>query len=65
MQNLLIAKNLAVDNRLRSYLKKYNNQIGIDFLDTLAVLSVNLLKEVKVYQKPKPVMWYGYHSQER
>lgn len=64
MQNLLTAKNLAVDNRLRSYLKKYNNQIGIDFLDTLAVLSVNLLKEEKVYQKPKPVMWYGYHSQE-
>ncbi len=64
MQNLLTAKNLAVDNRLRSYLKKYNNQIDIDFLDSLAILSVNLSKAEIVRHKPKPIMWYGYHSKE-
>lgn len=62
LQNLLTAKNLALDNRLRAYLKRYDNQISIDFLDNLAILSVNLIKAEAPREVPAPVMWYGYHA---
>jgi hypothetical protein len=61
LQNLLTSKNLALDNRLRSYLKRYDNNISIDILDSLAILSVNLIKAEVAIQKPEPVMWYGYY----
>ena len=64
LQNLLTSKNLAVDNRLRSYLKRYDNQVSIDFLDSIAILSVNLIKAEAPKQKPEPVMWYGYYPGE-
>lgn len=44
LQNLLTSKNLALDNRLRSYLKRYDNQVSLDFLDSIAILSTNLVK---------------------
>ncbi len=62
LQNLLTSKNLALDNRLRSYLKRYDNQVSIDFLDSLAILSANLIKAEAPRQKPEPIMWYGYYS---
>ncbi len=62
LQSLLTAKNLAVDNRLRSYMKRYDNQVSIDFLDSLAILSVNLVKNEVPARKPVPVMWYGYYA---
>lgn len=64
LQNLLTTKNLAVDNRLRSYLKRYNNEISIDFLDSIAILSVNLIKAEAPKKRPEPNMWYGYHARE-
>ena len=39
LQNLLTSKNLPLDNRLRAYLKRYDNQVSIDFLDILAILA--------------------------
>lgn len=62
MQNLLTSKNLALDNRLRAYLKRYDNQVSTDFLDNLAILSVNLIKAEAPKQTLNPIMWYGYHT---
>lgn len=62
LQNLLTSKNLALENRLRSYLKRYDNQVSLDFLDSLAILSVNLVKSDGSEKKPDPEMWFGYHS---
>lgn len=62
MQSLLTSKNLALDNRLRAYLKRYDNQVSIDFLDNLAILSVNLIKAEAPKQALNPIMWYGYHA---
>ena len=62
--SLPVSKNLAVDNRLRSYLKRYDNQVSINFLDSIAILSVNLIKAEAPKQKPEPVMWYGYYPAE-
>jgi hypothetical protein len=61
LQSLLTSKNLALDNRLRSYLKRYDNQVSIDFLDNIAILSINLVKAEVPIEKPIPVMWYGYY----
>lgn len=61
LQSLLTSKNLALDNRLRSYLKRYDNQVSIDFLDNIAILSINLVKAEVPVEKPIPVMWYGYY----
>jgi len=63
LQNLLTSKNLALDNRLRSYLKRYNNQVSIDFLDNLSILSTNMIKNNTPDKKPDPLMWYGYYAQ--
>jgi len=62
LQNLLISKNIALDNRLRTYLKRYNNQVSIDFLDNLSILSSYMLKNNPQIERPEPVMWYGYYS---
>lgn len=61
LQNLLTSKNLALDNRLRSYLKRYDNQVSLDFLDSIAILSTNLIKAEAPVHKPDPIMWYGYY----
>ena len=62
LQNLLTSKNLALENRLRSYLKRYDNLVSLDFLDSLAILSVNLVKSETNEKKPKPEMWFGYYT---
>lgn len=62
IQNLLTTKNLALDNRLRAYLKRYDNQVSIDFLDNLAIMSANLIKAEAPKQTINPIMWYGYHA---
>lgn len=62
LQNLLTSKNLALENRLRSYLKRYDNQVSLDFLDSLAILSVNLVKDGATEKKPDPEMWFGYYA---
>lgn len=44
LQSLLTSKNLAVDNKIRAYLKRYDNDVSMDFLDSMAILSINLIK---------------------
>lgn len=62
LQNLLTSKNLALENRLRTYLKRYDNVVSLDFLDSLAILSVNLVRDGVSEQKPDPEMWFGYYE---
>ena len=64
IKNLLTSRNLAVENRIRNYLKRYDNQVSVDLLDTLAILSPNLLKNEATQDTPDPVLWFGYHSEE-
>lgn len=64
MKSLLTSRNLAVDNRIRSHLKRYDNQVSLDLLDTLAILSVNLIKGEMPQEAPSPELWFGYHSLE-
>lgn len=65
MQDLLTAKmNLALDNRLRSYLKRYDNQVSLDFLDSLAILSINLIKNDTKQELPEPEIWFGYYGEQ-
>ena len=63
MKSLLTSRNLAVDNRIRNYLKRYDNQISIDLLDTLAILSANLIKNELPQESPDPALWFGWHSE--
>lgn len=62
MQNLLTGRNLAVDNRLRAYLRRNDNQVSLDFLDSLAIQSVHLVKQLEPLNAPDPVIWFGYSS---
>jgi uncharacterized protein YaaR (DUF327 family) len=62
LQNLLTSKNLALENRLRTYLKRYDNVVSLDFLDSLAILSINLVRDGGSEQKPDPEMWFGYYE---
>ena len=64
MKSLLTSRNLAVDNRIRNYLKRYDNQVSVDLLDTLAILSANLIKNESPQESPDPVLWFGWHSEE-
>lgn len=64
IKSLLTSRNLAVENRIRNYLKRYDNQVSLDLLDTLAILSANLVKNEKPLETPEPVLWFGYHSEE-
>lgn len=63
IKSLLTSRNLAVDNRIRNYLKRYDNQISIDLLDTLAILSANLIKNELPQESPDPALWFGWHSE--
>lgn len=64
IKSLLTSRNLAVENRIRNYLKRYDSQVSIDLLDTLAILSANLVKNETPQESPDPVLWFGYHSEE-
>ncbi len=64
IKSLLTSRNLSVENRIRNYLKRYDNQVSLDLLDTLAILSANLVKNEATHESPDPVLWFGYHSEE-
>ena len=64
IKSLLTSRNLSVDSRIRSYLRKYDNQVSLDLLDTLAILSANLIKNEAPQESPEPVLWFGYHALE-
>ncbi len=55
---------LTNDGKKGTYLKRYDNQVSIDFLDNLAILGVNLIKAEAPRQKPTPVTWYGYYPEK-
>ena len=65
LQKLITSRNLAFENRLRSFLKTNEQQVNIDFLDTLAIQSVHLVKDEVTLPQPDPVMWYGYYANEK
>lgn len=62
MQALLTGRNLAVDNRLRAYLRRNDNRVSLDFLDALAIQSVHLVKQLEPHTPPDPVLWFGYYA---
>lgn len=62
MQSLLTGRNLAVDNRLRGYLRRNDNRVSLDFLDSLAIQSVHLVKQLEPHTAPDPVLWFGYYA---
>ena len=62
IKRLLTSKNLALDSRLRSYIKRYEGIVSIDFLDTLAMVSINLIKDEIPQKPPQPELWYGYYA---
>jgi hypothetical protein len=64
MQSLLTGRNLAVDNRLRAYLRRNDNRVSVDFLDSLAIQSVHLVKQLEPHNAPDPVIWFGYYAAE-
>lgn len=64
MQDLLTSKNLALDNRLRNYLKRSDNRVSLDFLDSLAILSINLIKNDNRQELPEPEIWFGYYGEQ-
>lgn len=64
IKTLLTSRNLAIDNRIRNYLKRYDNQVSLDLLDTLAILSANLIKDEAPQELPDPVLWFGWHSED-
>lgn len=63
IKSLLTSRNLAVENRMRNYLKRYDNQVSVDLLDTLAILSANLIKGEAPQESPDPVLWFGWHAE--
>lgn len=65
LQKLITSRNLAFENRLRSFLKTNEGQISIDLLDTLAIQSVHLVKDAATVPQPDPVMWYGYYASDK
>ena len=62
MQSLLTGRNLAMDNRLRAYLRRNDNRMSIDFLDSLSLQSVHLVKEYVPQIAPDPLIWFGYYA---
>lgn len=65
MRLILTRQNyLPFENRLRSFLRRNDNKISIDFLDNLAIISSSLLKNNQPTEIPEPVFWYGYYNNE-
>ena len=65
LQKLITSRNLAFENRLRSFLKTNDQQVTVDLLDTLAIQSIHLVKDEASEPMPDPVMWYGYYDLEK
>lgn len=62
LQKIITSRNLAFENRLRSFLKVNEQEVTLDFLDTLALQSVHLIKDVPVNPEIEPIMWYGFYQ---
>ena len=65
LQKLITSRNLAFENRLRSFLKTNDQQVSVDLLDTLAIQSIHLVKDEASEPMPDPIMWYGYYDLEK
>ena len=65
LQKLITSRNLAFENRLRSFLKTNEGQVSVDLLDTLAIQSVHLIKDEATIPQQEPVMWYGYYAKDK
>ncbi len=52
------------DNRLRAYQRRNDNRVSIDFLDSLAIQSVHLVKQLEPHKAPEPAIWFGYYGGE-
>lgn len=65
LQKLITSRNLAFENRLRSFLKINNQQVSIDLLDTLAIQSVHLVKDEATVPQLNPIMWYGFYASDK
>ena len=65
LQKLITSRNLAFENRLRSFLKSNEQQVSIDLLDTLAIQSVHLVKDEAIVPLTEPKMWYGFYANEK
>ncbi|MBL0047513.1 MAG: DEAD/DEAH box helicase family protein [Bacteroidetes bacterium] len=65
LQKLITSRNLAFENRLRSFLKTNEGQVSVDLLDTLAIQSVHLVKDESTVPQPEPVMWYGFYANDK
>lgn len=63
LQKIITSRNLAFENRLRSFLKVNEQVVTLDLLDTLALQSVHLMKDEVAPPQPEPIMWYGYYIQ--
>ncbi len=63
LKNLLTTNNRAMEGRIRSYLRRYDNQVSLDLLDTLAILSANMMKNQPPEEAPEPELWFGYHAE--
>ncbi|PIW99194.1 MAG: hypothetical protein COZ80_06675, partial [Ignavibacteria bacterium CG_4_8_14_3_um_filter_37_9] len=64
MRMLLSKQNyLPLENRLRTFVRRNNGKVSIDFLDNLAIISNHLLNNDKPEDVPEPIFWYGYYNQ--
>jgi superfamily II DNA or RNA helicase len=61
IRKLLTSNSISLDNKLRNYLKASDYQIGIDFLDNLAILSINMVQNLVEETPPNPELWFGYY----
>ncbi len=65
IRTVLTSTNIAFENKLRSYLKRFDNQISLDLLDTLVFFSIDFVRETQQPKLPEPELWFGYYSKER
>lgn len=65
LQKLITSRNLAFENRLRSFLKSNEGRVSVDLLDTLAIQSVHLVKDEIATPQPDPEMWFGFYANDK
>jgi len=64
IRTVLTSTNIAFDNKLRTYIKRYNNQVSLELLDTLVYFSVDFITETQQPTLPDPELWFGYYAKE-
>ncbi len=62
---VLTTTNIAFENKLRSYLRKFDNQITIELLDALSFFSIDFIRESTPPTPPDPTLWFGYYGKEK